>query len=73
MTCEDFIKNNRGINDGENLPEDFLRSLYQSISGNEIKISADASSSFGPIIWEQIAVESLSQRAQVLDVSDLGK
>ncbi len=41
MTCEEFIRNNRGINGGEDLPHTFLRELYASISQNEIRISAD--------------------------------
>ena len=28
MTCEEFIRNNRGINDGADLPQAFLRELY---------------------------------------------
>jgi hypothetical protein len=28
MTVEGFIRNNRGINDGADLPEDFMRALY---------------------------------------------
>ena len=73
MTCEDFIKNNRGINDGENLPEEFLRSLYASISENEIKISSDGSAGLAPIHWEQIAQQSVLPRAQLLNVNNLGK
>jgi Sec7-like guanine-nucleotide exchange factor len=37
MTCEEFIRNNRGINAGENLPPDFLQELYDSISRSEIR------------------------------------
>lgn len=29
MSCEGFIKNNRGINDGQDLPPDFMTALYQ--------------------------------------------
>ena len=29
MTCDGFLRNNRGINDGSDLPEDFMRALYQ--------------------------------------------
>ena len=72
MTCEDFIKNNRGINNGENLPEKFLRMLYESISGNEIKISSESAAGSAQIHFDQIAMDSMSARAQVLDVSDLG-
>lgn len=28
MTVDGFLRNNRGINDGADLPEDFMRALY---------------------------------------------
>ncbi|CAM9542942.1 unnamed protein product [Chrysoparadoxa australica] len=44
MSCEGFIRNNRNINKGENLPEDFLRSIYDSIKQNEILVHRDHTS-----------------------------
>jgi brefeldin A-inhibited guanine nucleotide-exchange protein len=41
MTPEDFIKNNRGINDGADLPEDYLRAIYDEISHNEIVLNTE--------------------------------
>lgn len=41
MTIEQFIRNNRGINDGENIPEYFLRDLYSQIKENEIQVQQD--------------------------------
>ncbi|ORX40224.1 hypothetical protein BD324DRAFT_644628 [Kockovaella imperatae] len=38
MTKEEFIRNNRGINDGNNLPEEFLTDIYDEIQSNEIKM-----------------------------------
>ncbi|KII94838.1 hypothetical protein PLICRDRAFT_96881 [Plicaturopsis crispa FD-325 SS-3] len=38
MTKNDFIKNNRGINDGADLPEEFLLSIFDSITSNEIRM-----------------------------------
>ena len=38
MSPDDFIKNNRGIDDGKDLPEEYLRSLFERISRNEIKM-----------------------------------
>lgn len=43
MTKADFIRNNRGIDDGKDLPEDYLGSLYDQIVKNEIKMKADSS------------------------------
>ncbi|KAG6400469.1 hypothetical protein SASPL_137303 [Salvia splendens] len=41
MSAEDFIRNNRGIDDGKDLPEEQLRSLFERISRNEIKMKED--------------------------------
>ncbi|CAL5401165.1 unnamed protein product [Camellia sinensis] len=41
MSADDFIRNNRGIDDGKDLPEEFLRSLFERISRNEIKMKED--------------------------------
>ena len=41
MSKEGFIKNNRGIDDGKDLPEAFLSGLYDRITTNEIKMKPD--------------------------------
>lgn len=38
MTKEQYIKMNRGINDSKDLPEEFLSSIYDEISGNKIEM-----------------------------------
>lgn len=38
MSVEDFLKNNRGINDGQDLPAEFLRALYDRIVHDEIQV-----------------------------------
>jgi brefeldin A-inhibited guanine nucleotide-exchange protein len=38
MTRADFVKNNRGINDGSDLPEDFLSRIFDEIHSNEIRM-----------------------------------
>ena len=38
MTKAGFIANNRGINDGHDLPEDLLNSIYDDIVNNEIRM-----------------------------------
>jgi len=43
MSKADFIRNNRGIDDGKDLPEQYLGSLYDQIVRNEIKMKADSS------------------------------
>ncbi|KAH8705949.1 putative guanyl-nucleotide exchange factor [Talaromyces proteolyticus] len=41
MTKEDFIKNNRGINDNQDLPDDYLNSIFDEISKNEIVLDSE--------------------------------
>ena len=41
MTKEDFIKNNRGINDNADLPDDYLGSIYEEIAQNEIVLNTE--------------------------------
>lgn len=38
MTMEGFVRNNRGINEGKDLPRDLLVSLYHSIKRNEMRM-----------------------------------
>ncbi|EJT78155.1 transporter SEC7 [Gaeumannomyces tritici R3-111a-1] len=41
MTKEDFIKNNRGINDNADLPDEYLLSIYDEIASNEIVLDSE--------------------------------
>ena len=41
MTKAEFIKNNRGINDNADLPEEFLSAIFDEIHTNEIKMKDD--------------------------------
>lgn len=41
MTPEDFIKNNRGINDNADLPEEYLRGIFDEIVNNEIVLDTE--------------------------------
>ncbi|KAI1759799.1 Sec7-domain-containing protein [Hypoxylon sp. FL1150] len=51
MSKEDFIKNNRGINDNADLPDEYLIGIYDEIAGNEIvlKSERDAAAAAGAI------------------------
>jgi len=42
MTREEFIRNNRGINGGKDLPKAYLEHLYEDITTNEIRIVSAA-------------------------------
>jgi Sec7-like guanine-nucleotide exchange factor len=35
---EEFIRNNRGINDGKDLPKQYLESLYDEIKTRQIQV-----------------------------------
>jgi brefeldin A-resistance guanine nucleotide exchange factor 1 len=38
MTCEEFVRNNRGGNDGQDFPRDFLEELFRHIERRAIRI-----------------------------------
>ncbi|KAE9598777.1 hypothetical protein Lal_00022621 [Lupinus albus] len=46
MTEEDFIRNNRHINGGNDLPREFLSEIYHSICKNEIRTIPEQGSGF---------------------------
>jgi brefeldin A-inhibited guanine nucleotide-exchange protein len=46
MTREDFIKNNRGINDNQDLPADYLTTIYEDIRDNEIILEDEREAKF---------------------------
>ncbi|KAF9462613.1 hypothetical protein BDZ94DRAFT_1260846 [Collybia nuda] len=48
MTKTDFIKNNRGINDNEDLPEEFLSNIFEEIVTNEIRMKDEVEA--GPLV-----------------------
>ncbi|KAI2641319.1 guanine nucleotide exchange factor [Xylaria nigripes] len=41
MTKEDFIRNNRGINDNADLPAEYLTGIYDEIASNEIVLKSE--------------------------------
>jgi len=38
MTQEQYITMNRGINDGKDLPQEYLEAIYDNIQENEIQM-----------------------------------
>lgn len=38
LLLQDFLKNNRGIDDGSDLPEEYMSNLYERIINDEIKM-----------------------------------
>ncbi|KAI0248451.1 hypothetical protein BJV78DRAFT_1235950 [Lactifluus subvellereus] len=49
MTKADFIKNNRGINDDADLPEEFLSNIFDDIVNNEIRMKDEVDAALGQI------------------------
>jgi brefeldin A-inhibited guanine nucleotide-exchange protein len=45
MTKADFVKNNRGINDNNDLPEEFLSTIYDDIVNDEIRMKDEIETS----------------------------
>lgn len=43
MTLEEFVRNNRGINAGKDLPDEYLTDLYYNILENQIQMQHDVS------------------------------
>lgn len=41
MTPEDFVKNNRGINDNADLPDEYLQGIFDEIAHNEIVLNTE--------------------------------
>ncbi|KAG9254316.1 putative guanyl-nucleotide exchange factor [Emericellopsis atlantica] len=41
MSKEEFIRNNRGINDNADLPDEYLLGIYDEIAGNEIVLTSE--------------------------------
>jgi brefeldin A-inhibited guanine nucleotide-exchange protein len=41
MNVDDFIKNNRGINDGQDLPPEYLTGIFEEIGHNEIVLASE--------------------------------
>ena len=55
MTLEEFVKNNRGIDDGEDLPEEVLAGIFKEIAENEIKMKGSS----GTVKQEQSKASAL--------------
>ncbi|GMH07682.1 hypothetical protein Nepgr_009522 [Nepenthes gracilis] len=61
MTEEDFIRNNRHINGGNDLPREFLSEMYHSICKNEIRTTREQGAGFPdmvPSLWIELMHKS---------------
>lgn len=63
MTVEDFIKNNRGINDNADLPDEYLTGIYDEIAHNEIVLNTEREHAAASGIVPQPPAGGLTSRA----------
>ena len=54
MTEQEFIRNNRGINDKKDLPQEMLKEIYYNIKTNEIKIPEEQIYIDIPTVWRHV-------------------
>jgi brefeldin A-inhibited guanine nucleotide-exchange protein len=50
MTKQDFTRNNRGINDGADLPEEFLSTIFDEIVNNEIRMKDEVDATIPQVV-----------------------
>ncbi|CAN4082612.1 unnamed protein product [Withania somnifera] len=64
MTEDEFIRNNRAINEGQDLPREYLSKLFHSISANAITIfgSSGAPVEMNPSRWIQLINRSKNMK-----------
>lgn len=63
MTVEDFIKNNRGINDNADLPDEYLTGIFDEIAHNEIVLNTEREHAAALGIVPQPAPGGIASRA----------
>jgi brefeldin A-inhibited guanine nucleotide-exchange protein len=66
MTPADFIKNNRGINDNADLPDEYLIGIYDEIHKNEIVLNTEREAAADKGLVTQQPAGGLSSIGQVL-------
>lgn len=72
MTKEDFIKNNRGIDNGNDIPKDYLEQIYNEINGNEIVMkderlrAAETESKKDAVMQFAMTSENMAQKTEAL-------
>ncbi|KKY27581.1 putative guanyl-nucleotide exchange factor [Phaeomoniella chlamydospora] len=63
MSKEDFIKNNRGINDGQDLPDEYLVGIFEEIANHEIVLNTEREHAAALGIVTQTGPSGLASRA----------
>ncbi|KAL9677214.1 hypothetical protein QQ045_005442 [Rhodiola kirilowii] len=73
MTEEEFIRNNRGINSGQDLPREYLSQLFRSISSHPISLFTQSGlpAEMNPSKWVEVICQSkISEPFVPCDVFD---
>ena len=73
MTCEDFVKNNRGIDEGKDLPLPFLEKIFEEIKTSEIKMKDESSAASSSSKSVDVASSVHSKGGQALKASNSSK
>ena len=62
MTKEEFIRNNRGINDSEDLPQELVSKIYEEIACSEIKLKSTSTN-----VVKTVVTTDAKKRQQIWD------
>ncbi|BAM41682.1 likely GTP/GDP exchange factor for ARF [Theileria orientalis strain Shintoku] len=72
MKLEDFIRNNRGTNDGKNFSTEFLKDIYNTIKYHEIKLHSTHSpnnSKYEPYLWSDYVLQRQNKLSQYVQLT----
>ncbi|UKK03004.2 putative GTP/GDP exchange factor for ARF [Theileria orientalis] len=72
MKLEDFIRNNRGTNDGKNFSTEFLKDIYNTIKYHEIKLHSTHSptnSKYEPYLWTDYVLQRQNKMSQYVQLT----
>lgn len=69
MTLEAFRRNLRGVNDGQDFPEEFLDGIFNSIMKEQLRMSESSSMDVSRQTWQQLSKLSDSPRGQMLSAA----
>ena len=61
MKKEEFVRNNRGIDSGSDIPKEYLENLYDCIKSDEIQVNIDISDSAGKLGLDTMDIASWNQ------------
>ena len=55
MTADEFVRNNRGINQGQDFPREYLETIYQTIRRSEIVMPEEHEGQVGEeYAWKKV-------------------